>query len=226
MSDLISDLEAQKKKYREIFVQTLSEIDSYISELSPEGFEGSILVEYQENSLGKYWQEKVINALKQRLLDIKSRLTKEILSLRKSSKCICCGTCCRFACSEFSCSELLNKAKNGDKTANDFLSIFSPYENIDEVKQIFPEYVELLEKTGENGYYFYHCSKVTKDNKCSDYENRPQICRDFPDNPTVFLPLKCGFNDWKLKSNSVSLKLSAEMEISLFYIEKIEGLYK
>ena len=87
-------------------------------------------------------------------------------------------------------------------------------------------YVQLLEANNENGYYFYHCPKVTQGNRCPDYENRPQICRDFPDNPTAFLPPKCGFKDWKLKSNSVSLKLSAEMEISLFYIEKIKGLYK
>ena len=126
----------------------------------------------------------------------------------------------------FSPTELKTKAQNGDKTAQDFLQTFVPYQDMEEVRKVFPEYVKLLEANNENGYYFYHCPKVTQGNRCPDYENRPQICRDFPDNPTAFLPPKCGFKDWKLKSNSVSLKLSAEMEISLFYIEKIKGLYK
>ena len=53
----------------------------------------------------------------------------------------------------------------------------------------------MLIDNNESGYYFYHCPRVTKDNRCPDYENRPQICRDFPDNPLAFLPLSCGFMD-------------------------------
>ena len=96
---------------------------------------------------------------------------------------------------------------------------------MNEVDNIYPEYVQMLNDSGESGYYFYHCPKVTEDNRCSDYENRPQICRDFPDNPIAFLPKNCGFKDWKLKSESVSLKLNAEAEIINFYKEKIKELY-
>lgn len=84
----------------------------------------------------------------------------------------------------------------------------------------------MLEDNNESGYYFYHCPKVTQDNKCPDYENRPQICRDFPDNPLAFLPLGCGFVDWKIKSEPVSLMLNAMVEIMGFYKDKIKELNK
>ena len=70
--------------------------------------------------------------------------------------------------------------------------------------------MELLR--GEN-YYVYHCPKITKDNKCPDYENRPQICIDFPDNPIAFLAPECGYHKWKTKSEPLYLKLRAEGEI-------------
>lgn len=226
MCDLISDYKNQKEQYRKIFAQTGLEIQEFITKNSPKNFEGEIFALYENNSTGKLWQEKIVNLLAKRLLKIKNELTQQIKELRTQSHCIGCGTCCQFACSEFSPAELKNKAQNKDKTAQDFLQTFVPYQDMEEVRKVFPEYVTLLEANNENGYYFYHCPKVTQGNRCPDYENRPQICRDFPDNPTAFLPPKCGFKDWKLKSNSVSLKLSAEMEISLFYIEKIKGLYK
>ena len=226
MCDLISNYKSQKERYRKIFVQTLAEIQELIAQNSPKSFEGDIFAQYENNSTGKLWQEKTVKLLAKRLIEIKNSSTKQIKELRTKSQCIGCGTCCKFACSEFSPTELKTKAQNGDNTAQDFLRTFVPYQDIEEVRKVFPEYVQLLEANNENGYYFYHCPKVTQGNRCPDYENRPQICRDFPDNPTAFLPPKCGFKDWKLKSNSVSLKLSAEMEISLFYIEKIKGLYK
>ena len=81
----------------------------------------------------------------------------------------------------------------------------------------------MLEENNQSGYYFYHCPKVTEDNKCPNYENRPQICKDFPDNPIAFLPPLCGFKDWKLKSELISLKLNAESEIT--NIKKIKEVY-
>ena len=135
------------------------------------------------------------------------------------AKVISCGVCCKFAVSEFSPEQLALKAQNGDNYALQFLETFVPYGSVDEARKIYPEYVEFLLKIADGKAYFYHCPKVTEDNRCPDYENRPQICRDFPDNPLAFLPKSCSFTTWKLKSESVCLKLNAEKEIIDFYLK-------
>lgn len=140
-----------------------------------------------------------------------------IAEFRRRCSCGGCGACCKFAVSEFSPEELRLKAENGDNFAQQFVSVFVPYESVESVKEIYPEYVEFLQNSADGNYYFYHCPKVTEDNKCPDYENRPQICRDFPDNPLAFLPKSCTFIPWKLKSQPVCLKLNAEKEIINFY---------
>ena len=142
---------------------------------------------------------------------------EEIANYLKKCNCVGCGVCCKFAVSEFSPEELTQKAQQGDNFAKQFISTFQSYKSLDAVKEVYPEYVELLQNLAQGSYYFYHCPKVTKDNRCPDYENRPQICRDFPDNPIAFLPKTCGFLPWKLKSQSVCLKLNAEKEIIDFY---------
>lgn len=149
---------------------------------------------------------------------------KNICSTRFNFNCVGCGVCCRFAVSEFSPEQLKEKAQNGDKFASQFIKTFVPYESLKDAKIIFPEYIEMLEKQKQSGYYVYHCPKITEDNRCPDYENRPQICRDFPDNPIAFLPKSCGYLWWKLQSESVLLKLNAEAEIINFYLNKFKGL--
>ena len=105
------------------------------------------------------------------------------------------------------------KAQNGDNYATQFLSVFVPYDSKEEVRKINPEYIEMLENTGEDNVYFYHCPKITDDNKCCDYENRPQICKDFPDNPLALLPKFCGYVKWKEEVEDEALKLYALFEI-------------
>ena len=148
--------------------------------------------------------------------EIKSMLN-EISHSRKGFSCAGCGACCRFAVSEFSPDELREKAQGGDNFASQFIQTFIPYESIDEARKIYPEYVAFLENSGDDEFYFYHCPKVTDDNRCPDYENRPQICRDFPDVTNLFLPKTCSFTPWKLKSQSVWLKLNAMIEIISHY---------
>ncbi len=147
--------------------------------------------------------------------EIKSAL-KSINTERAACHCGGCGVCCRFAVSEFSPAELELKAKNGDKYAFQFIQTFVPYSSINEAREIYPEYVEFLEKNTDGVFYIYYCPKVTDDNKCPDYENRPQICRDFPEVSGFFLPKTCSFTVWKLKSQSVWLKINAMAEIMNF----------
>jgi Fe-S-cluster containining protein len=187
LSENYSDL---KDAYRKVFKELSLEICDAVEKMS---------------------DEEAYEYLKNRCNTLKSATMKSVISMRNEYNCAGCGVCCRFAVSQFSYDELKFKAQNGDKFASQFVSVFVPYENKSEYEQIFAQYLKLLGASEE--YYVYHCPKVTEDNKCSDYENRPQICRDFPDNPVAFLPPTCGFMEWKLKSESVWLKLLAETEI-------------
>ena len=84
-----------------------------------------------------------------------------------------------------------------------------------------PEYFKLLEDTTEDvKVYYYHCLKV-KDNLCSDYENRPDICKNFPYNPLLLLPAECSYNEWKNEVAHDSLLLKAKVDIIEFYKEKL-----
>lgn len=222
---LTAEYDRLKSSYREIFLEAANEIRAVVESVRPKDFVGDIFKTYEIGSVGFKWQQTVLSVLDVRYCGYKKSGLRQIQAFRDECNCIGCGVCCNFAVSEFSPEELKLKAENGDNFASQFVSVFVSYKDMNEVEKIYPEYVQMLNDSGESGYYFYHCPKVTQDNRCSDYENRPQICRDFPDNPIAFLPKNCGFKDWKLKSESVSLKLNAEAEIINFYKEKIKELY-
>ena len=68
--------------------------------------------------------------------------------------------------------------------------------------------------------YYYYCPKL-KDNLCSDYENRPNICKDFPHNPLKLLPSSCSFNAWKDAVAKQAMLLKAKTDIIAFYKTKL-----
>jgi len=191
--------------------------------LKPANFEGSLFASYEENSQGFLWQKNVLNIIEEYIKYEIPEMTDKIETIRSTFTCKCCGSCCKMVCSEFSPEELKQKVHSGDKIAQEFTGIFIPWEDNSELKNIFPQYLELLKNNAEGRYYFYHCPKVTADNKCQDYENRPQICRDFPDNPVAFLPPLCGYNDWKKQTEPVALKLCAMSEILHYYETNIQN---
>ncbi len=162
--------------------------------------------------------------------DILKRL-REIQKAREFHNCCRCGTCCKVASSEFNYSELLDKAANGDVFAKSFTSVFVP---LDETPKDFDDYVELLKERGMlEQTYFYHCPKCVSGcdgdegaweqgiHTCSDYENRPAVCRDFPNNPLVLLPPKCSFSAWKDEFEIEALFLNAMIEIAGYFIEEL-----
>ena len=226
MDELSEHINNLRVRYREIFLDLAKKIESEVSSLKPEKLSGEIFDYYEKNSYGRRWQDSVLSMIKKIYYPEMIKMRVQINNIRDNYSCNGCGTCCRLACSEFSYGELKEKAKGGDNLAKQFLQTFVPYNSLDDVENIFPEYLKLLKNQNESGYYFYHCPKVTSENKCPDYENRPQICRDFPDNPIAFLPLSCGYMGWKLKSEELSLKLSALSEIISFYIQKLNKLHK
>lgn len=230
MSTLSTDINNIKKKYREIFLKTSNKLSEQMEKLKPActnctadcNLEIDLFTSFPENCVFKKWQKDVLNLFDGEISkEIYAKWTK-ILEYAKEFKCSGCASCCKLACSEFSPEELKQKAKNNDNFARQFTSIFIPYENKEEARTIYPEYFQLLEeKFGEEEVYFYHCPKLTANNRCSDYENRPDICRDFPNNPLSLLPKSCGFSKWKDEVEPVALMLHSMLEIIDFYKSKI-----
>lgn len=221
MKDLNSILEHQREKFRAAFKSSVEEIQKRIDELRPADVQDDVFTKFPLDSSGRKWQMAVLEMLEKDISKDVFVKFQQILNERNHYKCNGCATCCNLACSEFSPDELKKRAENGDNFARQFLSIFIPYSTKEEARKVYPEYIALLEKNKENEVYFYHCPKLTKDKRCSDYENRPQICRDFPDNPLTLLPVSCGFCGWKEKSEDMTLLLHAIIEIVEYYKEKI-----
>lgn len=201
MSELGANIDNLINKYREIFLKVVEEFNLHLEKMGPEEFKSYL----NKDSLKEICEQQL-----------------KILENRKKFNCSGCAVCCKLACSEFSYEELNHKAQNNDLFAQQFTSIFIPYENEEEARKIYPEYFELLKERvkGEN-VYFYHCPKVTSENRCPDYDNRPQICKDFPDNPIGFLPKSCGYLKWREDSETPALILRALLEIIDFYKKKL-----
>lgn len=196
------------------------EIQKRVDELKPAGV-NDIFDTFERGSAGAQWQKNVLDMFENEIAKDIYRKWREILDYREKFSCTGCTTCCNLACSEFSPDELAQKAKNQDNFANQFLSIFVPYETREEAQHVYPEYLELLKDTIDEDVYFYHCPKLNEHGRCSDYENRPQICRDFPDNPLSILPKSCGFYGWREEVQPVALMLHSMLEILNYYKDKI-----
>lgn len=202
MSNLSQQMDDLKSKYREIFLKTSEELHTQLEKIKPEEY----LTFLNEEVLKEVWKK-----------------WQKIQEYKSLFNCSGCAACCKLACSEFSPEELKEKAKNGDNFASQFTDTFIPYKSEEEAQKIYPEYFELLKiKASGEKVYFYHCPKITEDNRCPDYENRPQICRDFPDNPLGFLPKNCGFTKWKEEVEQTALMLHSAFEIVEFYKKKLQ----
>lgn len=238
MSKLSTDMNNLKKKYREIFLKSSEELLHQIEKIKPEKScencaldctlkeesKHDIFEQYPAACDYKHWQKNVLKMFDEEVSKSIYEKWIKILEYRKNFSCQGCATCCKLACSEFSYAELKRKAELGDNFAKQFVSVFIPYESEEEAKAIYPEYFELLaEKLDGEKVYFYHCPKLTSRNRCSDYENRPQICRDFPDNPLSLLPKACGYSAWKEEIEPTALMLHSMLEIVDFYKGKIPG---
>lgn len=220
MEDLTESIKNLREKYRDIFKTSVAEIQKRVDDLKPEGV-SDIFGEYPVGSIGEFWQKSVLKMFDEDICREIYRKWNEILAYRKEFSCVGCGTCCKLACSEFSPEQLKIKAGNCDRFANQFLSVFVPYNSKEDARSIYPEYIKMLEDNKEEEVYFYHCPKLTECNRCSDYGNRPQICRDFPDNPLALLPKSCGYIKWKEEVEPVALMLHSMLEIIDYYKEHI-----
>lgn len=200
MDNLKEHYEQLVKRYREIFVSVLSAMQGEINSLKPEEVKNYLEVEVEKH------------------IQFQRNL---ILERKKNFHCKMCGACCRLAISEFSPVELLDKASRGDNYAKEFIATFKPYEREEDAEKEFKLYVDLIKESGEKVYY-YHCDKVTEENKCSCYENRPRICRDYPDNPIQMLHPTCSFIGWHESIQTIVLTIRAMTEIRQHFLNEYQ----
>ena len=136
-------------------------------------------------------------------------------------ECNKCGCCCKCASPSASYLKLLEKAANGEDFARDFLSIFVPYNNIEEAKVLYPDIVErsvkAIKKSTNNDDFiepvFYKCRYVSDENTCGIYEDRPELCREFPGIPQVIVAKQCAFYDWTIECRKKLEELKTELEV-------------
>lgn len=237
MNDVHLEILNTKKLYREIFNNILDSMPELFERLKPtcqncekisccDINKNSPFQVFEENCKLKSWQENIVHALEVDLSKEILQKLKEIENDKALFTCNRCTICCKFATSEFDYNTLKEKAKKGDNFAKQFISIFQPYKDFNEAKKAYPDYVEMLEENLEdiNKVYFYYCKKLNNDGLCSDYKNRLQICRDFPNNPLVLLPKCCGYKEWKEKHHFEALLAHATLEIIEFYIKKLKNV--
>jgi Fe-S-cluster containining protein len=170
------------------------------------------------------WQKDVIVTLERtigkQIVDSLERI-KQAREVKGS--CHQCGVCCSLASSEFSYEELLAKAQNGDYFAQQFTSVFIPYESDEAAQARYPELVsEIVEQTGGD-VHFYHCPYLSEDNRCTIYNDprRPQICADYPETPLILMYKNCGYQPWKSEMMPTTLLAHASLELCQHYVNKI-----
>lgn len=223
-----------KNNYETIFIEAAESIRREIDKFKPVNpcekcnikdckiEKKDIFTPYPPNCEYREWQLKVLTFLSG---DYKQKLKnayKNMMDKKNNYSCSKCAACCKLATSEYSYNQLRQRAMRGDKFSEDFVSVFVPYETEEEAKKANPEYFKLVnELVQDEKIYYYYCPKL-KDYLCSDYENRPDICKDFPHNPLKLLPSSCVFNSWKNEIAHDAMLLKAKVDIIDFYKEKLQ----
>ena len=226
-----------KDNYEQIFMEAVESIRKELDTLKPENpcdgcshkdckiEKKDIFSPYPPTGCKlREWQMKAITYLTS---DYKQKLKhtyKAIMDKRADYECNKCGACCKLAVSEYSLTQLKQRAMKGDKYSDEFISVFVPYETEDEARAINPEYFDLLNTLVEDDKIsYYHCPKIDECNLCTIYEERPDICKDFPYNPLKLLPSECSYNAWKNEVSHQALLLKAKTDLIEFYKQKLGG---
>lgn len=222
-----------KDNYEVIFIEAAESIRKELDKFKPENpcticsikncqiEKKDPLADYPVGCLYRDWQKQVLSFLSGEYRQKLKNIYKAIMDKKCEYECSKCASCCKLAVSEYSYDQLKQRALRGDKFSRDFVSVFVPYKSEEEAKLVNPEYFELLNDIMEDQkVYYYYCPKLNG-NLCSDYENRPNICKEFPHNPLKLLPSSCSFNVWKNSVARQAMLLKAKTDIIAFYKEKL-----
>lgn len=230
---IVEQYDDLKNNYQQIFIEAAESIRAAIDKFKPENAcekcvvkdckveKKDVFSDYPAGCVYRDWQSQVLSFLAGDYRQKLKNTYKMIMDKKSDYSCACCGNCCRLAVSEYSYEQLKQRAMRGDKYSKDFISVFVPYEKEEDAKAANPEYFDLLNATLEDQrVYYYYCPKL-KDNKCSDYENRPDVCKDFPHNPLKLLSSTCSYNAWRNEVAHQAMLLKAKTDIIEFYKQKL-----
>ncbi len=230
---LNAQYDSLKDNYEKIFIEAAESIRREIEKFRPENpcadckvkeckiAKKDVFTDYPVGCAYRDWQKQILSFLDGEYRQKLKNDYKAMMSKKDDFTCNRCANCCRLATSEYSYEQLKQRAMRGDKFSKEFVSVFVPYTNEEEAKAANPEYFELLNELLEDQkIYFYYCPKL-EGNSCSDYENRPDICKDFPHNPLKLLPSTCSFNEWKNSISKQAMLLKAKTDIIAFYKTKL-----
>ena len=222
-----------KDNYEQIFIEAAESIRREVSKFKPENpcticsvkdckiTVKDVFTDYPVGCAYRDWQKQILTFLNGEYRQKLKNIYKAMMDKKCEYECIRCANCCRLAVSEYSFEQLKQRAMRGDKFSEDFVSVFRPYETEADAKKANPEYFELLNELIEDQrVYYYYCPKL-EGNSCSDYENRPDICKNFPHNPLKLLPSTCSFNAWKNDVDKTAKLLKAKTDIIEFYKNKL-----
>ena len=229
---LINQYDDLRDNYKQIFLEAANSIRSEIAKFKPENpctlcsvnnckiEKKDIFTIFPSGCAYKDWQAKTLTFLNGEYKQKLKNSYKMIMDKKCNYECSKCGDCCRLAVSEYSYEQLKQRAFRGDKYSKDFVSVFVPYKSEEDAKKANPEYFEMLGELVEDRTYYYYCPRL-QNNLCSDYEHRPDICKDFPHNPLKLLPSRCSFNEWKNEVSHQAMLLKAKTDIIEFYKQRL-----
>jgi Fe-S-cluster containining protein len=222
-----------KANYKQIFIEAAESIRTEVNKFKPENCcticsvknckieKKDVFTDYPAGCAYRDWQSQILSFLAGEYRQKLKKSYTSIMDKKCEYECSKCGNCCRLATSEYSYEQLKQRAMRGDKFSRDFVSVFVPFKNDEEARLANPEYFKLLDEIMEDQkVYYYYCPKLVG-NTCSDYENRPSICKDFPHNPLKLLPSTCSYNAWKNAVAKSSMLLNAKKDIIEFYKNKL-----
>lgn len=234
MQDYNSEFERQEALFKELYTQAAYDIRNEIAKFKPDCNCNACTIpcDIQKPDIFEVfppgcpygdWQIKTMSFLANEYKDKLRVLKKELMEKKKNYSCNKCGNCCKLAVSGYNPMQLKQRALRGDKYAKEFSSIYVPYESEEMAEAICPEYYNKLKElmNPNERLYFYYCSKLGADDLCSDYENRPDICRDYPFTPLKVLPDGCGYSEWHDESERQAMSIKAKEALIKFYKDRI-----
>ncbi|MBK8191195.1 MAG: YkgJ family cysteine cluster protein [Vampirovibrionales bacterium] len=142
--------------------------------------------------------------------------------------CHKCGRCCRSATTYAPYEELQEMAARGEAEAIEFLSIFQPYETLEDARAAVPDQVDQVLREAEHNpdlqgkkLTFYHCRYVTPEGLCGIYETRPRCCREAPAHGWSVMPPGCGFEGWQFLQREKQKRAIRDLKTSAYVIEQM-----
>ena len=221
-----------KDHYEQIFIEAAESIRAAVEKFKPQNpcatcvvkdckiEKKDVFTDYPVGCAYRDWQKQILTFLNGEYRQRLKNNYQTMMDKKCLYQCGRCANCCKLAVSEYSYEQLKQRAMRGDKFSRDFVSVFVPYESEEEAKKVNPEYFELLNELVEDKVYYYYCPKLDG-NTCTIYEDRPDICKDFPHNPLKLLPSSCTFNEWKNEISKSAMLLKAKTDIIEFYKNKL-----